>query len=449
MTLRARLAVALAIIAAAGIAAASVAAFAVTRSELAQETDDFLVQRSREIAEGRRAEPRGGRRDGGNGLEATVDQLSFDPDAVVQIVDRTGDVAGSTGVELPVTAADRTIANAPDETLSLRDVTIDGVDYRMITRRVGGGAVQVARDLTENAEVLDGLRNRLIVIGVVASLLAAAIGWWFTRRTTRPLRDLSESAEQIARTEDLNVSIPVEHDDEVGRLAQSFDKMLGALAQSREQQRRLVQDAGHELRTPLTSLQTNVELLQRVPTLDPEQLEQALTSIHAEVAELGLLSAELIELATESRDDEAAAEDLDLADVVEGAVARFRRRHDRPVVVGTESAKVRGHATLLDRAVGNLLSNANKFSPPGESITVRQRGGEVDVLDQGPGIPPQDRQRVFDRFYRSDATRTMPGSGLGLAIVQQIVARHGGEVWAREAPGGGGDVGFRIPLAGG
>jgi two-component system sensor histidine kinase MprB len=99
---------------------------------------------------------------------------------------------------------------------------------------------------------------------------------------------------------------------------------------------------------------------------------------------------------------------------------------------------------MLERAVGNLVSNADKFSPPGAPITVVSADGMVSVRDAGPGIPAADRERVFDRFFRSDLTRSMPGSGLGLSIVAQIVERHGGRVWARDAEGGGADVGFQL-----
>jgi two-component system sensor histidine kinase MprB len=101
---------------------------------------------------------------------------------------------------------------------------------------------------------------------------------------------------------------------------------------------------------------------------------------------------------------------------------------------------------MLERAIANLLGNANKFSPPDTSIEIVVSDGTVVVRDKGPGIPVADRERVFDRFYRTDVTRSMPGSGLGLAIVAQIVERHGGSVWAREAPAGGAEVGFRLPI---
>ncbi len=101
---------------------------------------------------------------------------------------------------------------------------------------------------------------------------------------------------------------------------------------------------------------------------------------------------------------------------------------------------------MLERAVGNLVSNADKFSPPGAPITMVSADGMVSVRDAGPGIPAADLDRIFDRFYRSDVTRSMPGSGLGLSIVAQIVRRHGGQVWARNADGGGAEVGFRLQV---
>ena len=138
------------------------------------------------------------------------------------------------------------------------------------------------------------------------------------------------------------------------------------------------------------------------------------------------------------------AQDVDLAGVVDEAVERFRRRTGREVTVVTEPTPVWGNPTQLDRAVTNLLGNADKFSPAGEPIEVTLAGRAVVVTDRGPGIAPADQAHVFDRFYRSSAARSEPGSGLGLAIVRQIAEQHGGTVTVRDAPGGGAAVGFTV-----
>jgi two-component system sensor histidine kinase MprB len=223
--------------------------------------------------------------------------------------------------------------------------------------------------------------------------------------------------------------------------------MLGALATSREQQRRLVEDAGHELRTPLTALRTDIGLLRRAPDYDPVKREALVANIESEVVELADLVSELVGLATDTHSNEAAV-DLDLADVVAEAVERGRRRTGRTIELEARPSPVRGQAGQLERAVDNLLGNAHKFSPPVAPIEVVVGGGSVAVRDHGPGIPADERARVFDRFYRSAAARSAAGSGLGLAIVAQIVQQHGGTTWVGDAPGGGAEVGFRLPLAG-
>ena len=176
-----------------------------------------------------------------------------------------------------------------------------------------------------------------------------------------------------------------------------------------------------------------------------EQRATIVANIEDEVVELSDLVGELIGLATDSYDDEPV-DDLDLAEVVSDAVGRFRRRTGREVSIDASPCIVSGRRAQLDRAVTNLLGNAHKFSTPGLPIDVVVRDGTVLVRDAGPGIPEDDRPRVFDRFYRGEAARTAPGSGLGLAIVEQIVLRHGGTVSVDDAPGGGAEVGFRLPL---
>ncbi len=219
--------------------------------------------------------------------------------------------------------------------------------------------------------------------------------------------------------------------------------MLGALALSRDQQQRLVQDAAHELRTPLTSLRANIEFLDRVRELPEDELDELLGGLNEEVAELTTLFDELVQLASET-DDDVPAQECDLAEVVADAVERFQRRSGRVVTVAAEPTPVSGNPAQLDRAVTNLLGNADKFSPTGEPIAVTLADRTVTVSDHGPGIDSADQAHVFDRFYRSSTARSEPGSGLGLAIVRQIAEQHGGTVTVADAPGGGAAVGFTV-----
>ncbi len=439
MSVRARLTLAFVFVAVAGVLAASVMGYVSARHELDREVDRFLERRTQELVQGTRQTPRGG-------LNPSPIQIAVEADAIVQILDRHGDPASSTGSTLPVDATEVQIAVRGTAPVT-REVVVDGIRYRMRTmalRREGLGAVQVARSLTEIDDVLAALRARLALIGVIVALLAAGAGWLVARRTTAPLRELTATAGHVAETGDLGTRVAMQQHDEVGQLSRSFDAMLGALATSREQQHRLVQDAGHELRTPLTALRTDVDLLRRAPDLDPTRRAEIVDNVEAEVVELSDLVNELIGLATDSFDAEPV-EDVDLALVVDRAVQRFRRRSGREVDLRAESSPVKGQAALLDRAVTNVLGNAHKFSPPGEPIAVTVAAGTVLVRDRGPGIPVDERGRVFDRFFRGATARSAPGSGLGLAIVDQVVRRHGGSVHVADAPGGGAEVGFTVP----
>ena len=452
MSLRSRLALIFGLLALVVSVLVSLAAYRSTSAELASATDDFLETRASDVSDGRREQPNNSRRDRRQDQQRPT-ALSFDPDAIVQTLDRSGDITASAGGTLPVTDGALDIATArPDRSAppseDFEDITLDGESYRMITQSVeGGGAVQVARSTEETEQVLSDLVQRFAIVTIVVALLASAVGWWVARRTTKPLRTLGEVAADVADTQDFSTRIDIDRGDEIGQLASSFAKMLAALETSREQQHRLIHDASHELRTPLTSLSANVALLERAGTLPADDRAELIAAVKAELGELNELFDELIELATDRYDDVAVpATPVDLDDVVRVTVERWERRIDRPILIDSSSAVVLGDEAMLERALTNLLSNANKFSPTDEPITIVAHGGSVCVRDRGPGIALDDRSRVFDRFYRSDETRSMPGSGLGLAIVAQIVERHGGECWIDEVPGGGAEVGFRLQL---
>jgi two-component system sensor histidine kinase MprB len=213
--------------------------------------------------------------------------------------------------------------------------------------------------------------------------------------------------------------------------------MLGALEESTRAQRQLVADASHELRTPLTSLRTNIEVLASEHSLPTEERRRLLSDVVEQLSEMTTLIAELIDLArSEQTLDEHEEVRLDL--LVADAVERARR--NRPSVTFTaelEESVVQGAPAAIERAVGNLLDNAAKWSPADGTIVVQVRDRQVIVRDHGPGIDDEDLPYVFDRFYRARSARGLPGSGLGLAIVRQVAVAHGGEVVAERAEGGG------------
>ena len=254
------------------------------------------------------------------------------------------------------------------------------------------------------------------------------------------MRRLTATTEAVTETRDLSQRIEPTGTDELGRLATSFNTMLGALEESSRAQRQLVADASHELRTPLTSLRTNIEVLARGNELAPVERERLLADVVEQIGEMTALIGELIELARASRPDAVAEPPADVRLDLLTADAVERTRRNRPNVefeTDLHESLVHGPPSSIERAVANLLDNAAKWSPPGAAVEVAVHDGEVAVRDHGPGIAEEDLPYVFDRFYRSRDARGMPGSGLGLAIVKQVAEAHGGSVVAEQPPDGG------------
>ena len=210
--------------------------------------------------------------------------------------------------ELPIGSPERAVASGDASPTIVRNVDLDSERYRLLTVAVPGGAVQLARSLDETDRLLDAIRNRTLVAVGLVTAAAAVLGSVIARQATRRLVTLTETAEAVASTGRLDISVPVAGADEAGRLGEAFNSMLAALASSREDQHRLVQDAGHELRTPLTSLRTNVSVLRRYDQLPAEMRGQVLDDVESEAKELTALVNELVELATDRRNDEPVEE---------------------------------------------------------------------------------------------------------------------------------------------
>jgi two-component system sensor histidine kinase MprB len=329
------------------------------------------------------------------------------------------------------------------------DEEVDGVHVRVYTRQAEPGlALQLARPLTEVDRALSSLRLGLGLVSISGILLAAFLGRLATRHAVRPVTDLTETAEHVARTRDLSKRIEAEGGDELARLAASFNTMLVALDDSQRAQRRLVADASHELRTPLTSLRTNLEVLGSPHELAPGDRERLRADLVAQLEELSELVGDLVELARDGEPSGEPHEPLRLDELVESAVERARRH--APAVdfaVELEPCIVTGARGRIDRAVANLLDNAAKWSPPGGPVEVALHDGELTVRDHGPGIAPEDLPHVFDRFYRAAAARGRDGSGLGLAIVRHVAEGHGGTVAAEPAAGGGALLRLALPAS--
>ena len=460
MGLRLRIVLSLAVLAAASTTLACATAYWTTESRLYQEVDRAIDDVKNLLVRNERPNIRPGNNGGNDNpsslfgaagtlyreFESRSRQLVY----ATQFLDSSGNVVVSPLSEfstrtLPVDAKDKQIAT--DGGSLRRDVATDSRDLRVLTTSLPGrGAVQIARDLTETHTVLDSLRIRYFALAVSVSAVAAAIGLWIALRVTRPLVQLTTAVELVSSTGQFGHEVAGEGKDETGRLAAAFNRMLGALDQSREQQQQLVQDAGHELRTPLTSIRTNVSVLKKHDRLTPEQMARTVDDIQSELVELTTLVNEIVELATNARDDEVP-QVVDLRSIIERSAERAERRTGRGVTVVADGSMVNGRVNALERAIGNLVDNAAKFDDSGRPIEITVRNGRVAVRDHGPGIADYDIAHVFDRFYRAPAARSKNGSGLGLAIVRDSVIAHGGPVSAANAPDGGALVTIELPTA--
>jgi two-component system sensor histidine kinase MprB len=438
VSLRARVALLAAVCVGGAVALVSIGAYATVYQSLYQEVDDNLAARADTLVNDPTVVGSRGARI--PGFYGQIADIRFD------IINADGESVLDAPIARPPVGPEERLVAIGRSNESFRTDESSNLRVLAVRYRLPGTALVIAQPLQSTKDTLAGLALVLVLIGGGGIVLAALAGTAVARGSLRPVLRLTRATERVARTGDLR-PIPVTGDDELARLTQSFNTMLGAVAEAQEHQRRLVADAGHELRTPLTSLRTNLELLLAAEAPDaPSLSEQDKAEIHrdlrAQLDELTQLIGDLVELA---REDAAQTtwEPVEFGEVVEQALDRARRRAgDVHFDVQMLPWRLIGDGAALERAVLNLLDNAIKFSPPGGTVRVRlgptgDGFAVLEVADQGPGISNEDLPHVFDRFYRSQEARTLPGSGLGLAIVKQAAIRHGGQVLAGHAPGGG------------
>jgi two-component system, OmpR family, sensor histidine kinase MprB len=435
VTFRTRLALAAAAAVALAVVLASVAVYFVVRGELRGQVDDALESRAADI---RGIPPR---------EEFDVPPpLLGGPGGYVQAVRDDGFTLRARGYDVPLPVTDEVLDVAAGRSDGFfTDETVADTHVRVLTFPARGGwALQIPRPLTEVDKTLERVQTFLIAIALAGIGSAAFFGLIVSRAALAPVRRLTEAAENVTETGDLSERIEVTGHDELSRLASRFNTMLAALEASAKAQRQLVADASHELRTPITSLRTNIEVLAGKRRLSAADREPLLQDVVEQLDEMTTLIAELVELAHGDHQP-GQAEDVRLDLLAENAVERARR--NRPGIdfrTDLEETLVHGVPANLERAIGNLLDNAAKWSPPDGTVDLVVRDGELTVRDHGPGIEESDRPYVFDRFYRSDSARGMPGSGLGLAIVRQVAEAHGGTVTAERPEGGGTLMRFRL-----
>ena len=351
---------------------------------------------------------------------------------------------GDLGLLAPSPAAVKVAAGDEDSFYSF--ARINNIRAMVYTEQIAPGlAIQVAEATTTTDQEVSDIGTTLAVLSVVGVLSATLLGWAVARAGLAPVARLAGVAEEVTLTGDPSRRVEVRRRDELGRLAMSFNAMLGALQRSLDAQRRLVSDASHELRTPLASLRINADVLLEHPEMPAAERNEVLTRVADQVDELSRLVVSVTDLArgeplqrerSQIRFDAVTSDALDAA------------RRDWPKTefdADLAPCAVNGSADRLRVAVKNLLDNAAKFGPPEGPIEVRLADGELTVRDRGPGIDPDDLPFIFDRFYRATSSRSAPGAGLGLAVVREIALGHGGMVTADPAPGGGTVMRFSLP----
>jgi signal transduction histidine kinase len=398
------------------LSAASVGLVLAQRAALLETVDEHLDQQAdvveRELRAGRPVRPR---------------DLPSE-DVLVEVVAPDGRrLAASEGLDEPLPRGRASAGITPVE-------LADGEAVRLVERHVDGTTVLVAGNLDDLSDSTTALAGTLLAAVPMISAVLAGVVWWAVGLALRPVEDIRARVDSISASRlDRRVPEP-DAPREIARLARTMNAMLGRLQSSSEQQRRFVADASHELRSPLARMRAELE----VDSAHPASADPAATaaSVLAETVGVQRLVDDLLLLA---RGDAGALavhpqHQVDLDDVVETAVGSLRPSGGPRVdTAGVRPVQVPGDRAQLERLVGNLLDNAVRHARDSVVITLTEEADGTAVLvvaDDGPGIAPEDRERVFERFTRLDDARTaaVGGAGLGLAIARDIAERHGGRL---------------------
>ncbi|WP_442802446.1 HAMP domain-containing sensor histidine kinase [Streptomyces sp. CMB-StM0423] len=360
--------------------------------------------------------------------------------------------------------------------MTVPSATSDG-DWRILVHPLpdAAGWIVAAAALGDHRAVVSELVTVDVTVGAVGLLAVAVVGVALVRAALRPLLKVEKTAAAIAAG-DLTRRVP-EHPPgtELGRLGRALNGMLGqiedafraraeseaAARRSEERMRRFVADAGHDLRTPLAVIRAWADHARRGPRRDRAELERILATVGTEATRMGTLIEDLLLLARLDRQRPLRCGPVDLlalaADAARDAALLAPDRDIRLAADGGTAYVVSGDADRLRQVLANLTGNALTHTPPGTPLALGLRPGRLgtapaavlDVTDQGPGLTAEQAERVFERFYRVDTSRTRStgGSGLGLAIVASLTEAHGGTVSVDTAPGAGAAFRLTLPLA--
>jgi heavy metal sensor kinase len=392
---------------------------------------------------------------------------SADPNAgehFVRVFDASGAVtfdnsAAAGDVPVDISAVERALAGRP----STRRVSVDGEPMRVRTLPIErNGAISGALEVgLSEGEVTDTLRTLLLILGIaypVTLALASFGGVFLASRALSPIDKLTRLAHRMSAedlSQRLNLRLP---DDEVGRLARTFDEMIARLDDAFRRQRQFTADASHELRTPLTAMKGQVEVALSRPR-EAAAYREILQAVNEEVDRLIRLVGSLLTLAkADSGQIPIASEAINLGELIGAAVEQVRpvaRQRDLDVrVEHGPGVTLLADEDLLLQLLLNLLDNAVKYTPAGGQVTVGWNvdGRHVDlwVRDTGIGIASEHLPHVFDRFYRADKARSRAegGAGLGLSICRWIAEAHGGSISVQSALGNGATFTVKLPLNG-
>ena len=375
--------------------------------------------------------------------------LRTSTDVFVEVVDQGWSVIYSTG---ELNGAPPTIAPALRIAAAQRAGgafdTEDGI--RLYALPFSGGYVVTGQSTRVLQSNLSGVVGFLVISGVPTLIAALAASWLVAGRALKPLKDVAGAADDIGRARDFGRRLPKRRSrDEVALLSTSFNRMLDQLQDSFEAQRRFVADASHELRTPLTTIQGNAGLLARGPAVSREVLRAAAADIAAETARMTRLVDRMLTLARADSGLKLELAPVEVGSVVIEVCRQAQTVHlDRRLESASTAATILGDEDAIRQLLWILLDNGLRHARSRVSVTLTSEGGwaRLTVADDGPGIRADEREQVFERFYRSDRARAGHGAGLGLSIARWIVEQHHGRIVAGESPGGGAAMYVDLPL---
>ncbi|MFS8097471.1 HAMP domain-containing histidine kinase [Lentzea alba] len=387
-----------------------------------------------------------------DGLTELLTGLTTNPDSTIMLFRADEVVTSGRQVDPGVVPADL-LAMARDGHPARQRLRADGIPVIAVAQALadGRGVYVELFQLVQLDRTFRFLSGLLIAGAVLSGLIGTALGAWASRRALRPLTALTTAASRIAGG-DLKARLPDQADPDLAPLARTFNSTADALEQRVLRDARFAGDVSHELRSPLTTMVNAAAVLRRRQAELPGTAGKALGLLTSEVDRFARMVIDLMEISRSDQDgDLEELEPLDVGGLVRGA-AGLRLGEDVEIVIGSPPPVVLGDRRRLDRVIANLIENAERHAGGAIRLGVLHHNGNVrlEVDDAGPGVPPDMRAQVFERFTRGTRAGSRgadTGSGLGLALVAEHVRRHHGRVWVEDRPGGGARFVVEIPEA--